>query len=381
MSYGTIVDNDTHPDLEPGSSSRPAARRPSGVPTEKLKVMGPSDGARDDDVESDSDGQSQHSAQAGVKRAEAIASTWSKSGLYLAYLGVCLFTYATSLENQTTGNLTIYATSAFSAHSLVSTVLVVQGVILSVVKPPISKIADVFGRFEAFTLSVLIYSIGYVQQAASDSVETYAAAQIFYAAGQTGLQILVQIFIADTSDLTNRAVCATLPYLPFLANVWLGSPLADKLINHASWRWGYGIWAIVVPIAYLPLALSLYLNQRKAARRGLLPPSPFKGQTYGKMAKHLWFELDCFGMVLLCAAFALLLIPLTLAASKGWTNPNLVAMLVVGGVCLALFPLWESSKRFAPRAFFPPQLLKNRTILAGIGISFFYFSESLRPCK
>jgi hypothetical protein len=35
----------------------------------------------------------------------------------------------TSLEIQTTSNLTVYATSAFAAHSLVSTVTVVQGVV------------------------------------------------------------------------------------------------------------------------------------------------------------------------------------------------------------------------------------------------------------
>ena len=375
MSYGTIVDHDTSSDLEPGSSSLLAARRSSIVPTEKLKVMGPADDQRDD-IETDDDQASVQSVQAGVKRAEAIASTWSKSSLYVAYLGVCLLAYATSLEGQTTANLTIYATSAFSAHSLVSTVLVIQGVVLSTIKPPISKIADVFGRFEAFTLSVLIYSIGYVQQATSDNVETYAAAQLFYAAGQTGLQILIQIFIADTSDLVNRALCSTLPTLPFLINVWVGSTLADKLIHSASWRWGYGIWAIVLPIAYLPLALALYLNQRKAAKRGLLPPSPFKNKTYWGMAKHLWFELDFFGMLLLCAAFALLLIPLTLGANKGWTNPNLVIMLIVGAGCLFIFPFWESNKRLAPRAFFPMHLLKSRTVLAGLGISFFYFSKS-----
>ena len=37
--------------------------------------------------------------------------------------------FSTSLEQQTTTNLTVYATSAFAEHSLVSTVAVIQGVI------------------------------------------------------------------------------------------------------------------------------------------------------------------------------------------------------------------------------------------------------------
>lgn len=327
--------------------------------------------------DAEEDASSADSAQAGVKRLEAISSAWSKWDLYVAYLGLSLVAYATSLEGQTTTNLTVYATSAYRAHSLVSTVLVVQGVVLSVVKPPMSKIADVFGRFEAFTLSVLIYTVGYVQQAASRNVETYAAAQVFYSAGQTGLQILIQIFIADTSDLVNRALCATLPYTPYLINVWLGAPLADAILHHANWRWGYGVWAVVLPVAYVPLALALLVNQRKAAKRGLLPDSPFEGLTAVEVAKHLWFELDLFGLTLLCAAFSLILIPLTLAPTSGWDNPNIVAMLALGGVCLIVFPFWERSKRFAPRAFFPGSLLGQRTVLAGLGISFSYFSEWL----
>ncbi len=296
----------------------------------------------------------------------------------LSFPSIGLIACATSLEAQTTGNLTIFATSSFSSHSLVATVGVVQSVVLSVAKPPMSKIADVFGRFEAFALSVLICVIGYGQQAASDSVQTYAAAQIFYAAGVTGLQILTQIFIADTSDLVNRAFCSVLPSLPFLATVWLGPELAEGILTSWGWRWGYGIWIVILPIAFMSLGLTLYINQRRAARRGLLPESQFKGQTYREAARILWFELDVMGLFLICAAFSLILIPLTLASSTGWQNHSLTAMLAVGIACLLAFPLWERSDTLAPRAFFPRALLTNRTVLAGLGIAFFYFSKSAR---
>ncbi|KAK4625138.1 MFS siderochrome iron transporter C [Fulvia fulva] len=327
----------------------------------------------DDDARSVMSERSHESAQAGVKRLEAISSTWSKTGLYVAYVGIALLAYATSLEGQTTTNLTIFATSAFKSHSLVSTVLVIQGVVLSIVKPPMSKIADVFGRFEAFGLSVLLYIVGFIQQAASNNVETYAAAQIFYAAGQTGLQILIQIFIADTSDLINRALCSTIPDTPFLLNVWLGPALAETMLNKLNWRWGYGIWAVILPIAFLPLALALVINQRRAAMRGILPTTPFAEESWWEMIKTLWFELDLFGLLLICVAFTLILIPLTLGAKTGWDNPSLITMLVVGAACLVAIPFWERSKTLAPRAFFPRSFWKNRTLMAGLALSFFYF--------
>lgn len=129
--------------------------------------------------------------QTGVKTVEAVSQTWTQSALIAAYLGYVLFhclvgheiffrfcktiilpredelqfhqvesltdplngfpkrlsssvysdsggltgrsifllAFCTSLEGQTTINLVVYATSAFSKHSLVATVLVVQGVV------------------------------------------------------------------------------------------------------------------------------------------------------------------------------------------------------------------------------------------------------------
>lgn len=67
--------------------------------------------------------------QTGVKNIEAISLTWSKWSLISAYLGIFLLAFFTSLEGQTTANLTVYATSTFKTHSLVATVLVVQGVV------------------------------------------------------------------------------------------------------------------------------------------------------------------------------------------------------------------------------------------------------------
>lgn len=37
----------------------------------------------------------------------------------------------------------------------------------AVIKPPMSKIADVFGRYESFSIAVLLYVVGYIQQAGS----------------------------------------------------------------------------------------------------------------------------------------------------------------------------------------------------------------------
>ena len=220
--------------------------------------------------------------------------------------------------------------------------------------------------------------------AGSNNVKTFASAQIFYSAGSTGLQILIQIFVADTSDLLNRALFSSLPDVPFLITVWVGPPIANSVLAHTTWRWGYGLWTIVLPAAFMPLALALFLNVRNAARLHLLPPSPWKGQSVVGGFKHLWYELDIIGLLLLSAAFALILIPLTLAATakSHWHNASIIAMIVIGCVCLVVFPFWESSRKLAPRPFLSLRLLTNRNVLAGCGIGFFYFAvfyTSIQP--
>jgi hypothetical protein len=94
-------------------------------------------------------------AQEGVLKIEAINMTWTSRSLMIAYVrfvcglqrgfarfyhtllffqanlaqSIFLMAFCTSLEGQTVMSLSAYATSAFSKHSLISTVLVVQNVV------------------------------------------------------------------------------------------------------------------------------------------------------------------------------------------------------------------------------------------------------------
>jgi hypothetical protein len=183
--------------------------------------------------------------------------------------------------------------------------------------------------------------------------------------------------VADTTDLLNRSLFSVLLDVPFLWTVWAGPSIAQSIIKHRTWRWGYGIWAIVLPCAFLPLATVLLINQLKAKRKGQLPPSQFSGHSPWQVAKKLYFRLDVFGLCLLVAAVSLILVPLTLAANaKGvWRNNSIIGMLCTGLALLAVFPFWERNKKLAPHAFFPKELFANRTIIAGVVLGFFYFSK------
>lgn len=103
-----------------------------------------------------SEGDSADELQDGVRKIEAINLTWTTRSLTIAYVrfvvvysyglgsadsrSIFLMAFCTSLEGQTIMSLSAYATSAFSRHSLISTVLVVQNVVngeITLMLPPI----------------------------------------------------------------------------------------------------------------------------------------------------------------------------------------------------------------------------------------------------
>lgn len=96
----------------------------------------PSDYGSTDDVGAEADTESvtdsastDSEVQEGVRRIEAVARTWSKTALIVAYMSVFLMAFTTSLEGQVTYPLAAFAVSSFNHHSLLSTVYVVQNVV------------------------------------------------------------------------------------------------------------------------------------------------------------------------------------------------------------------------------------------------------------
>lgn len=82
---------------------------------------------------------------AGVAKIEGVTLAWSKVGLWTAWAGIMLLAVAVSLDSQTIYSYQPMATSTFGAHSLLATIGTVQNIMYAVTKPPVAKIADVFG--------------------------------------------------------------------------------------------------------------------------------------------------------------------------------------------------------------------------------------------
>ncbi|KAL4876135.1 major facilitator superfamily domain-containing protein [Aspergillus karnatakaensis] len=310
--------------------------------------------------------------QAGVREVEAIATVWTKTTRIIAYILIWIVYFVMLMQQNVSVSLAPYVTSAFMLHSLTPTVGILSGVIGGVCNLTIAKILDIFGRPHGYALALVITTVGLIMMAATDSVEMYAAAQVFWTVGNNSLLYTVGIFIADTTALHNRALMTGLASSPTIATIWLGGPISDAFLAGPGWRWCFGFLCIAIPILCLPLFGLLVWNSNKAKKEGVFIIDK-STRTPLQSFLHYAREFDAIGLLLITAGLALFLLPFNLYAlqADGWRSPLIICLLVFGVVLLILFALWE--RFFAPVTFMPFSLLLDRNMVGAclLGITLF----------
>ncbi|KAJ6785211.1 hypothetical protein PWT90_02945 [Aphanocladium album] len=306
----------------------------------------------------------QQNLSAGVQKIEEVTRLWTPTAVLVAWTGMMLLAIVLSLDSLTVSSYQPYALSEFNSHSMLPAVSTLQNILNAATKPIMAKIADASGRAEAFSVSLVSIVLGFVINATSQSLGTMAAGQIVYSIGQVGIMFLQQILAADTTTLANRSIFGSLLYSPPILTAWIGGPIVEALVP-THWRWGYGMWAIIVPIVSIPLLLSIWAHQ-------ITGKKTFESvQTSGFISKCA--QADIPGLTLFVAGLVLLLLPMTLTVRfhDGWTSPQILAMICSGTVCFTGFVLYEIYVARYP--ILSIRLAKSRTVAAGCLTEAFFF--------
>ncbi|TQV90613.1 hypothetical protein V2A60_008291 [Cordyceps javanica] len=351
------------------------------APSEKARdgYAGPDHGLKTDGGVRN--GQNDERFQAGVQKAMALKKTWSRTTLAVAFSSLFITTLIITFSDYSGMVVEPYVTSSFKKHSAMSAAHVVINITRIIAFPVIAKLSDVFGRAEMFTFAIMSQTLSYILFATSHNIGSYFTAGLFDAIGSTGFGLTQQVFIADSTNLINRAFWSTLPEtITTIPALYLGSIMGQSFLTHTGWRWAYGTWAIVVPIVSIPLIGTVIVLQRRAKAQGLLTPgAEMEGEARVSKLKRvyrlLWTEIDFPGLLLLVAGMSLILIPLSLTGSLNpgrWKEGSFIAMLVVGAVLFASFVVWDV--KFAKKPYVPARMV-NRTVIAACLIQVFDFME------
>ncbi|KAL7806917.1 MFS general substrate transporter [Trichoderma gracile] len=340
----------------------------------------------------------------GVSRMEAVyRETRSNRRLYwLVGASVLICAWAYSLDSSTTSYYSVDASSYFKQHSSVlATLSIATSIISAVSKPFIAKISDITSRPYTYLLILGFYVIGYIIAATSKSVSAYVVGEVFVAIGGSGIDLTNDIIVADLTPLEWRGFASSMLSTPFIINTWFSGKIVDALEKRDQWRWGYGMFAIIMPAALGPAVAALIWLDRMAKKKGEVniassaaarrtidpavdqegqkgslntatPPVDDTEQPWTLLLKKNLEEIDAFGLVLLGFGWSLLLLPFSLKtyADHGWRNPSLIAMMAVGGVLLVAYVVFEMKVARVPSA--PRRLVFNRTFIMAIIIDSFY---------
>ncbi|KAH8176410.1 major facilitator superfamily protein [Sarocladium implicatum] len=303
-------------------------------------------------------------AELGVKQAQAMTMVWTKNELILAYVNVWLLAFMLSFAGSCVGYLTPFVTSDFQYHSLTALTGVISSLISGIWKLPYAKIMNIWGRPFALAIGVISITMGLIMMAACQNVQTYCAAMTFYYMGYNMIDFSITIFVADTSKLRNRAFFIGFASSPWLITTWAASPATDQMLKTGGigFRWGFGIFAIILPIVAAPLLFLFVKNNRKARKEGLIHEEPSRG-SFVETLKYYVIEFDVAGLLILATGLSLFLLAFNLYSYQAdqWKSPMIICFIVFGFLLIVGFGFWE--KHGAPVSFVPWHLLKNRTVV------------------
>ncbi|TEA18332.1 Siderophore iron transporter 3 [Colletotrichum sidae] len=327
----------------------------------------------------------------GVTRVEAFNKVLYQSGksgkiiLWLLGVSIGLTMFAYALDQGITGTIfTTMASSTFGQHGSLAAVSTASQIIRAISKPFIGKLADITSRPTTYVVILVLYVVGFAVAASSGTFAAYTVGICFTSVGKSGLDLLSDIIVGDLTPLQWRGFFGAALSVPFVVTVPVNGFIAEAFVD--NWRWGLGMFAIVVPVLLIPAIFTLYSMQRRGEKLGMVTMAASKrlrtgtaGESEGQAERAGFFywmmllrdgliDIDIFGLVILGTAFSLILLPFTLAegADGGWASPRIVAMLVVGFVLLVSFVLFE--KHVSPKPLMTKHILQNRTFLASAAI-------------
>ncbi|KAM0752628.1 MFS general substrate transporter [Meredithblackwellia eburnea MCA 4105] len=323
-------------------------------------------------------------AHSGVSRIEALYLVFGKGWkIWLLYASIAIICYGYSLEQNTTYNYLAFATSSFGHHSLLGSISTATSIIASVSRPFIAKIADITSRPHAYLLALCVYVLGLVLLASSKNVNTVAAGQVLYTVGATGLDLVNTIIIGDISPLQYRGLFLSVASAPYIVNAFISGYITSGIGGAGAWRWGYGMFCIIMPALMCPALLVLFWGDYKAKKIGavsLASSSYARREFLKKEEKKSWIQMafyyfkiiDGLGLILLGFAWSLILLPFTLSAGAngGWHNASMIAMETVGWVIFIAFILYEMF--LCPFPLMPRRIL-NRSFMCSVCIDWLYF--------
>ena len=220
------------------------------------------------------------------------------------------------------------------------------------------RMSDIFGRKAVLMTCLAILAVSDLACGFAQTGVQFYIFRAFAGIGNGGIQSLSMVIMSDVVTLKQRG-----KYQGILgANVGLGNAIGPFImagfITHSTWRTFYYMMTPMVLIVAVTIYFMVNADKEKRLDSILSNRDKLK-------------KIDYWGILFSSAAFTLLLIPVSGGGSSyKWGSSLVIAMFVVGGLCLVGFVIIEWKVPKLP--MIPIRLFQKLSLSLVLGSNFFF---------
>ncbi|EME43835.1 hypothetical protein DOTSEDRAFT_129861 [Dothistroma septosporum NZE10] len=215
------------------------------------------------------------------------------------------------------------------------------------------KLSDIFGRKPMLLFANVVFFVGSLVAALSNSIGMLIAARAVQGIGGAGLLTLVDIAISDLFSLRTRGT-----YLGIIGGVWaiaaaIGPVIGGALTQRVSWRWCFYINLPLDGLAFIVILFFLKL------------PTPRVPVIEGLRA------IDWLGNIFVTGGTVMFLLGLQYGGvTHPWNSAIVLCLIIIGAFCLGIFILVEW--RVATYPLMQLDVFKSRSNAAVLILTFLH---------
>ncbi|KAJ1958155.1 hypothetical protein EC988_000463 [Linderina pennispora] len=243
----------------------------------------------------------------------------TRTELITAFFGLTCVMFIASLDGTITASIYVPIASKFNdleeAIWIITTYMLASTITLVLS----GRLSDLLGRVEVLCTSIIIFLIGSILCAVSQSMKMLFASRALQGLGGGGLMNLSLVIVGDITSERDRGTFISLMTIILGIGAAVGPIIGGAIAENASWRIAF--W-INIPVCVISLALIFRLKL----------PRP-----QGNIKENIK-RLDYLGAFL----FTISIVPILLALSWGgqkyeWSSAQVLTCLIIGIVLFGAF--------------------------------------------
>lgn len=221
-------------------------------------------------------------------------------------------------------------------------------------QPLYGQTANIFGRRSLTLLAVFLFALGSAIAGPAPNMGVLIAGRAIKGIGGGGINILIEIIVADLVPLRDRPKFISIIFTAFTVAMLLGPVVGGLLAERVTWRWVFYLNLPIAGTAFLLLLFTLRVRYKKDT-------------TWNSLKR-----VDFFGNFFIIASVVSVLLALTWGGVElPWTSWRTLVPLILGLVGLGVSIVIQSTG-LIPEPTMPIRIFSNRTSLGGFGLTFFH---------